>query len=84
MARTKAQAVTVATATPDDGVDHYQARVYHEIELPDGGVKRAEPGQFVVAKDGEVNVYPPEIFAELYPDVVIVPLAEEPVSEDEE
>lgn len=84
MARTKAAAVTVATTTPDDGVDHYQVRVYHEIELPGGGVKRAEPGQFVVAKDGEVNVYPPEIFAELYPDVVIEPQAEEPVAEIEE
>lgn len=68
-ARPKAAAVRQAKRTPDAGPQRYIADIYHEIEVPGGGVKIANPGDYVVTEGGKVSVHPPERFAEAYPDL---------------
>jgi hypothetical protein len=58
MARTPKQAKVNAEA-PNPSATDYIAEVYHEIDVGDGGIKRADIGDRVVIIDGEVNVYPP-------------------------
>lgn len=50
----------------------YRATSYHEIAVGDG-VKRADVGSIVMETDGDINVYPPEIFAAEFPDVTDIP-----------
>lgn len=68
MARTPKQAKVNADAKPDGELPPmYRARTYHEIKDGDG-VQRVEPGHIVVANGGHATVYPPEKFAELFPE----------------
>lgn len=70
MAKTAKAAKDLAEAVPEaNGPMRYRATGYHEIDLPDGGVKRVEAG-FIVVTDGDlIEAYPPERFAEAYPDI---------------
>ena len=72
MARTAKRAASAAAATPETGPTRYRARVYHEIEVGDG-VKRVEPGYIVVDGENGIDVYPPERFAEAFPDMGDIP-----------
>lgn len=79
MARKKTEAAAQAAEAPEAvGPQRYRARVYHEIEVV-GGVKRVEPGHIVTVEGDDVNVYPPEAFAEAFPE-----LAEEPIDDQPE
>lgn len=68
MPRKAKAAAAQAARTPDEGPQRYRADVYHEIAV-DGGVLRVEPGDIVVNVGGAITVYPPERFAEAYPDL---------------
>jgi len=78
MTRKKTEAAAQAAEVPEaEGPQRYRARVYHEIEDGDG-VKRVEPGSIVVSDGDEITVYPPEAFAEAYPDLVEQPIDDQP------